>query len=882
MTGPTVTTIRAPGRRPTLWGGALLAALLCAGGLCASLAAAAEDYLTPAQRAAVQSLKAQVAAAATTPSTRGERARVFHDWLNAYALTGQGIPVNATLAVVGTLTYNNRPGADAALDAMIREFTLLDEAPDAVGTLRADLGPFPARGFVTLRQTYTVGSRAIQRSGGLLVARHFMPRYGAFQATDPAADNYVSIAASNPGVAFTADQVGYGGMHGGFRGSAPTLFFRLTEGELTPGDTVTITYGDRAGGSRGFEMSRIASDRMPLPLYVDLDGSGHFLTLPIQPIEVVGGPVAGIHGFAPSVVGVNEPFDLHVRVRDRDFNRATGLLPGWQVLLDGKPYSTLPDGEEPMRTVAGIKLAEPGVYRFSIRSDRGQIVGTANPVLVEANPQTRVYWGDTHGHSGYAEGVGTPDRFMRWARDDARLDFVTHSEHDIWLDAFEWRTLAAKVTDYDRPGSFVAYLGYEWTVNNTQGGHHNVLFRSPYEGAASAQPGAPRRIVNAQFFPTLSQLHAGLRAHHPPRDVLVIPHAHQAGDYRLGDPALEPLIEIMSQHGDFEWFGRAYLRQGHRVGFIAASDNHLSQPGYTMPQGGSLSQRGGLAAVLAREHGRDALFNAMRERRTYATSGERMILRFAVNDTSMGGQGVFAERRAITGRVIGTAPIDTVTVFRNDEVLWQRRYADASPASATARDGGYRVTFQSPSRPAQRGDNPRGWRHWVGTLTVRGAQIEAATPVNFENLAASRFATDGNAIRFATLTRGNSSSIDLTLRDVKRGARIDISLEPAREFGGAPQIWRRHAALPASRLSLSVQDLARTGAANAVAKTLPSESWEDSVTLRRLDRDGPLDVRFDIDDSSTNQGDYYFVRATQTNDATAWSSPVWIGGYPPR
>ena len=46
----------------------------------------------------------------------------------------------------------------------------------------------------------------------------------------------------------------------------------------------------------------------------------------------------------------------------------------------------------------------------------------------------RVYWGETHAHSGYSEGMGSIDRFYTWGRDDARLDFAGLSEHDVWLD----------------------------------------------------------------------------------------------------------------------------------------------------------------------------------------------------------------------------------------------------------------------------------------------------------------------------------------------------------------------------------------------------------------------------------------------------------------
>jgi hypothetical protein len=42
------------------------------------------------------------------------------------------------------------------------------------------------------------------------------------------------------------------------------------------------------------------------------------------------------------------------------------------------------------------------------------------------------------------------------------------------------------------------------------------------------------------------------------------------------------------------------------------------------------------------------------------------------------------------------------------------------------------------------------------------------------------------------------------------------------------------------------------------------------------------DVSFEIEDEGSVQGDYYFVRVKQVDDAMAWSSPIWVGGFEPR
>lgn len=841
--------------------------------LSASLAlawtASAQDYLDPELRARVEALKADAAQVPSNRANAEARARTLWRWINAYALSGRYVPVNATAAVSRVLAYPDRANRIAGLDATIAELGILDAHLDALGSLVADTGPFEASTYATIRQTYTVGAKDVEPGGGFIVARHFMAGFGPFQTEDETADNYVAISSSKASVRFSRSGLAVSGMHGGFRSATDALVFRVTSGRLTLGDTVTITYGDTAAGGRGLLMPNFSSDRMPLPLYVDFDGSDRPISLPIQPIVVVGGEVAGVHGFAPSVVATGEAFTLAVRAQDRFYNRATGPVPGWRVLVNGEPFADIPAGGN-LVELPGIRFDAPGVYRFEIVSLDGAISGVANPVLVEDSPARRIYWGDTHGHSGFAEGIGTPERFMTWARDDARLDYVTHSEHDIWMDDFEWNVLKDNVRRYTSD-DFVAFLGYEWTIQNVQGGHHNVLFRTPDD----------RRRIPAQEFGTLSRLYQGLRTHHDPHDVVVIPHAHQAGDYRMNDPDLEPLIEIMSQHGTFEWFGRMYLDHGHQVGFIAASDNHLSRPGYSAPRPGGLSQRGGLGAVRADARTRDALFDAMRNRATYATTGDRIILDVAVNDAGMGTRIPFVENRRIAGRVVGTAPIANVAVIKNGTEIWRRDYVTDTVGRNSA-GGEFMLTFDSPSVPFHPGDNPRGWRWWWGTIDVDGATVTAARGMDFANTdARSLDLTDGASIAFRTHTRGGASSIALTLADVRRPATLTLRLREGPEFGGGPPRLRRHREVPAAEVVLSLRGLRETED-GMIKRTLDFDGYADTVSLRRVVTEGAMDVSFEVEDQGQRHGDYYYVRVTQANDAVAWSSPVWVGGHPSR
>ena len=100
----------------------------------------------------------------------------------------------------------------------------------------------------------------------------------------------------------------------------------------------------RRGGGRGLLMASTSGARLPLPLYVDLDASGEWRPLPVLPFAVSGTDVAGVHGVAPSVVEPGETFELSVRAEDAFRNRATGVVPAFEILVDGDVRAATPAG----------------------------------------------------------------------------------------------------------------------------------------------------------------------------------------------------------------------------------------------------------------------------------------------------------------------------------------------------------------------------------------------------------------------------------------------------------------------------------------------------------------------------------------------------------
>ena len=201
---------------------------------------AREDPLSRSLRRRVERLEKAARAAPTDASNYLDRVSTLWDWGNALALAGEKLPVNWPRDVANARTADATGKAPddtllRTIDLRIRELERTEREPDALGELRfASSEPLESGSWVTLEQTWTVGSRPLQPGGKIVIAKQLATDQGRFQHEDPKADHYVSIRSSDPGARFEPTKVVLLGMHGAFRGNAPTLAFELQGAHARP------------------------------------------------------------------------------------------------------------------------------------------------------------------------------------------------------------------------------------------------------------------------------------------------------------------------------------------------------------------------------------------------------------------------------------------------------------------------------------------------------------------------------------------------------------------------------------------------------------------------------------------------------------------------
>ncbi|WP_276256034.1 DUF3604 domain-containing protein [Halomontanus rarus] len=457
-------------------------------------------------------------------------------------------------------------------------------------------------------------------------------------------------------------------------------------GAIQVGDALTITLGDE-GSSRLRAPS--FSQRFRFATGVSRGGDGTYRPLAAEPVVDVHGAAAKSHRIvAPSTVEVGESFDVDVFPAD-EYNHNPAAEYDGTALLEAPEFVDAPPdlafaatGETLVARAREALLDDTYSFEATASADgcgtfatidrENGIFGQSNPVATGWSERD-VYWGDIHVQGYDSIGVGTAAEMFEWGRNVEALDFCATANHyggRYEVTPAVWNRVVEASNRYDDPGEFAALISYEWSGEY---GHRNVYFRDD-EGAFFGSSGTTSHYEEAD---TMEELWTMLDAYDG--EALAFPHHPKfCGPGRTSwdrfHDEYQRLVEIYSAWGDSEaggpWSVRAGLRRGHRVGFTGGTDTHEGQPGTGTHEFG---KGAGKTAIYADELTRDGVFEALAERRTYATTGPRILLKTDCNGLRMGAErsATDADRhsRTVTARTVGTAPVTAIDVIRNGEVV---------------------------------------------------------------------------------------------------------------------------------------------------------------------------------------------------------------------
>ncbi len=287
-----------------------------------------------------------------------------------------------------------------------------------------------------------------------------------------------------------------------------------------------------------------------------------------------------------------------------------------------------------------VDSAEPKLAEVAVATPDAAFEQRQRVTMSAGGKSYSLLLGDCHRHTdvrGHSAVDGSIEDTYRYAIDAAKMDFVGPSDHNEvlggrWPDSlrdYQWWYAQKMVDLYTHAPKFWGIYTYEHSMNRP-GGHRNVLY---------LKRGGPLRPIDREKGPeapdnTPPVMWKWMEDNPLSQDgqkVVVVPHTFAAGplaDWNWEPSPLDCLLEIyQGARGSYErfetpdgekrggtqvdepgHFAQDALNKGHRYGFVSYSDHGSTHNSW--------------AAIWVDEPTREALFDAMLARRTFASSDE--------------------------------------------------------------------------------------------------------------------------------------------------------------------------------------------------------------------------------------------------------------------
>ncbi|MFC4986846.1 DUF3604 domain-containing protein [Saliphagus infecundisoli] len=514
----------------------------------------------------------------------------------------------------------------------------------------------------------------------------------------------------------------------------------------------------------------------------------------------------------------------------------------------------------------------------------------------------QLFWGDLHKHmTGPGADRSELDTVLEYAQQHLDVSVVQCypfkwyrkgreggiREESVGPDAeFEswWDDIQAVSVRNNNPQEFVTFPAYEWNGNRTRWGDHNVYYKD--EGNPLDQAWDLTSLLE-----NASDREALVFPHHTAYDV-----GNRGKDWDIYEDQLSPVAEIYSSHGSSESIdspvsmeqnpdtgprtaGGTYvdgLNQGHHVGVIASNDG----PGLPGTWGK------GVAGIWATELTRDAVWEALKERRTYGVTGDRITLWWSIDGHPLGSHVTDTVKRQAVVDVDCPLPLDRVELIYNGDV--ERVYTHQDTSKDEESDC-YRLLMEFGWGPTpEYGDFDETEFDWSGTIRARNGTVTEIQP-RFRGFGQTYDFTDGECEFDLVTSRDNQSyllpegdadrttqgfivevtgSDDTTIVVDVEDERLEIPLESARATNHLFAFENECRNRLIEEFELHDEDINN-----------PDIVYHNSrkVRVSRAYHESSCQASVEFDElPASDDEDYYYVRVAQRNGQYAWGSPIWI------
>lgn len=467
--------------------------------------------------------------------------------------------------------------------------------------------------------------------------------------------------------------------------------------EVKPGENFVIHMGTPESDpkQKGNYCQKTTQRKRPFNLFIDPKGKGDYKEYETFYIDVRGNHLKNLRIIAPSLVNRNKRFDVIVRFEDMFGNLTSNAPEGtlidlsyehlrenlnWKLFVPETGFIALPN----------LYFNEPGIYKIQLRNLKTKETFFSPPIKCLPDAGLSLFWGILHGESDRIPSKESIEVLLRHIRDDKALQFFATSSFETEEETSndQWKAISSQIAEFNEEDRFVALQGFQWMGEPGEEGLRHFIY------AKDSKPILRRKDSKNNSLKKIYKTNN-------PKEMIAIPSFTMGKEtcYNFNDfnPEFEKVAEIYNAWGSSECTAKEgnkrpisgtrhgiaetsegsllkALNAGHRFGFVAGG--YDDRGCYSkLPESGQTQYSSGLTAILAKEHNRASIIEALQAKSCYATTGERIIIGLQIAGQGMGSELETKTKpglefnRHITGYAIGTSPIEEAVLIRNGKVL---------------------------------------------------------------------------------------------------------------------------------------------------------------------------------------------------------------------
>lgn len=443
----------------------------------------------------------------------------------------------------------------------------------------------------------------------------------------------------------------------------------------------------------------------------------------------------------------------------------------------------------------------------------------------------------------------------------------------------QWQVIEDYLKAHNSDDDFISFLGYEWQGTG-EDGDHNIYFKDD-----------SGRLLLAPRYQDLVHAFSGL-------EVMGIPHhlAYSSGNrgknWNTHNERFSPLVEIYSHHGSSEsdetnlsmnrhvHMGPRVdgntvvdgLKNGYHFGIIASGDNH-EVPALV---------KHGRAGIWASAYTKEALWEAMQQRRTFGFTDSKIITWMELAGQPMGSiVQTDVASQIIRTEVTANNRLERLELYRDGEISQIKLWQPSENVGPTVR---FKFQIECGWGPDPNSFPEASSKAWNGRLETTG-RVFSVEPVynGFDNDYAIE---DDQHVSFTATThqpaqqdgwmRDNSLKNEGFIFEIEASRDSQLSLS----INGLTKYYSVEEILAASHLLVYEAEAKQLLAEKTgITEYYRSDSWYHNAYKVKLYRGATQSAyqaaaKFTVLPTTSEHS--YYVKVVQTNGQTGWSSPIWL------